>query len=275
MKNDVYIQIKNTDIPNDKPINNKNFICLLIFKLIFLIIIIFFIAIQKKDTLFKKKNNDFKRINNNSINNYKFYNDELNYQNNTFIILIDNNCHICGLMAYYKHYLVCIRDFLRLGYIPIIDLISFPNIFNGFNITSIKKNPWELFFNQPFGYTLDNVLKYGKKINYSICKFRRKKLSYNIFVDNILIYYWHLIAINYIPVNNQIINEANNKIELFFKKSNNILGILIRGTDYVARKPKKHPIAPTSEMVIEDIMKMNKKNKYDYFFISTEDDLIY
>ena len=99
-------------------------------------------------------------------------------------------------------------------------------------------------------------------------------LSYYIFNNNILIHYWHNIATNYIPIKNLIINEANNIIYELFKGSNNILGILIRGTDYIARRPSKHPITPNVEMVIEDIKLMEQQNQYDYFFIATEDDLI-
>ena len=44
------------------------------------------------------------------------------------------------------------------------------------------------------------------------------------------------------------INEANNIIYKLFKGSNNILGILIRGKDYIAKSPSKHPITPKVEM---------------------------
>ena len=237
--------------------------------ILFLILIIISIYRNNK----KNINTLYKNIFLNE-NYYNIYNgNQLDY-NNTFVIIKDNKCKICGLMAYYKHYLVCITKYLNLGYIPIIDLISFPNIFNGYNISSIESNPWEIFFNQPFGYTLENVLKNGKNIKYYKCKFRRKMLSYYIFNNNNLIYYWHTIAINYIPINKQIIIEVNFFIHNLFNGSKNILGILIRGTDYLARKPRKHPITPNPELVIEDIKYMNEKNKYDYYFIATEDDLI-
>ena len=48
----------------------------------------------------------------------------------------------------------------------------------------------------------------------------------------------------------------------------------MRGTDYIAKKPKGHPIPPTPSMVIKDIKETNLKNNYDWFFISTEDDII-
>ena len=58
-----------------------------------------------------------------------------------------------------------------------------------------------------------------------------------------------------------------------FKNSQNILGILARGTDYISAKPKNHPIPPNFEMMINDINKMDKNYHYDWFFLSTEDDI--
>ena len=58
-----------------------------------------------------------------------------------------------------------------------------------------------------------------------------------------------------------------------FKGSTNILGILTRGTDYVAGRPRGHPIPPTIEMVSNDIKEMDKRYNYDFFFVSTEDDI--
>ena len=49
---------------------------------------------------------------------------------------------------------------------------------------------------------------------------------------------------------------------------------VIRGTDYIARKPRGHPIQPNPRIVIRDTRKMDKKNKYDWIIITTEDDKI-
>ena len=49
-----------------------------------------------------------------------------------------------------------------MGYIPIIDLKSFPNAYNKGN-TSIM-NPWEFFFIQPYNYSLEEVKLYAKNI---------------------------------------------------------------------------------------------------------------
>ena len=75
---------------------------------------------------------------------------------------------------FHNRYLGCIVSFIKEGYIPIVDLISFPNIFNKFYINSLNKNPWELYFNQPYGYTLEGVKKNSKNIKYFNCKNYKK-----------------------------------------------------------------------------------------------------
>ena len=50
--------------------------------------------------------------------------------------------------------------------------------------------------------------------------------------------------------------------------------MLCRGTDYIREKAKGHAIPQTAEKTIEDVRKMDKKNKYDYFYLATEDNNI-
>lgn len=216
-------------------------------------------------------------LNNNIKFNISLLNRKLlNYDKENFII-IKNPCKTCGLFSYYKIYISCILKFIIKGYIPIIDLVSFNNILNGFKADSSRQgiNPWEYFFNQPFGYTLKNVINKGKNIYYFKCK--REDYTphyYDFFNKNPKIDFWHFIANKYIPINRAIIKESNFIRNQLFKGNNNILGILVRGTDYIALKPRGHPIAPSYKRIIKDINKMNSIYKYDYYFITTEDDNI-
>ena len=198
----------------------------------------------------------------------------VNYGNRYFAIIKRLDCSACGLFSDYIVYLGCINYFLNKGFIPIIDLQSFKNIYNGYNISKTFDNPWEYFFYQPFGYSLNIVKKKFKNIKYFQCKIDIFRPNISIFFNKILNNYWHNISKNYASVKKNILYEANKIIINLFKDSKNILGILMRGTDYIARKPKGHPIPPTPSMVIKDIKEINTKNKYDWFFISTEDDLI-
>ena len=98
--------------------------------------------------------------------------------------------------------------------------------------------------------------------------------GFNIYYNNILINFWHNMAKIYMPIKEEFIYEANIKFNHLFKRSNNVLGVLIRGTDYLYRKPIGHPIQPSTEMVLEDIYNMDNKYQYKYIFLTTEDDLI-
>ena len=231
----------------------------------FLIILLFILLLFILIFVIKYKNNL----------NY-FYQNKLfkfNYDFKFAIIQRKIKISTRGLMAYYFINMGCAIDFIYKGFIPIIDLTSHPNIFNGFNNNS-RVNPWEIFFNQPFGYTLDNILSNAKHIKFVYCERGTYGPRFNLFYTPILINYWHNIAKLYMPIKEELINEATQKFLHIFNKSNNILGILVRGTDYISVKPIGHPIQPNPDMVIEDIIKMDNKNKYDWFFLTTEDDLI-
>ena len=111
---------------------------------------------------------------------------------------------------------------------------------------------------------LDIALIIQKK-NYLLCINIINKKSMN---------YWHILANQYIPIKNEIINESNNIIKTIFKDSKNILGVLLRGTDFIAMKPHKHPIPPKIEDVIKDVKLLDNKNKYNWIFLATEDNII-
>ena len=74
------------------------------------------------------------------------------------------------------------------------------------------------------------------------------------------------MAYKYIPIKKEIINESFIIMKKLFKNSNNILGVLIRGTDYIASKPKNHYIPPKIKLLFKDIKEMNKKYKYYLIF---------
>lgn len=58
------------------------------------------------------------------------------------------------------------------------------------------------------------------------------------------------------------------------KNSNKVLGIKIRGTEYIKLKLKAYPIPSSLDRAINDVKKLNVKNNYDWIFISREDELI-
>ena len=196
----------------------------------------------------------------------------IDYDNN--FAIIRRNYSLNGLFGFYVAYIGCLNILINNGYIPILDLSSFPNIFNSFNPNNSKENPWEFFFRQPFEYKLKDVEKYGKNIKYIICNNPKNRPDTNIYKNKVILQFWHNLALKYIPLKSTIIKEAEKVRNKLFNKSKNVLGVLIRGTDYISNKPKGHPIQPDPNIVIKDIKGMDKKNKYDWIFLTTEDDKI-
>lgn len=199
---------------------------------------------------------------------------DLDFEKKIFAILrID--CENCGLFSFYNHYLGCIYSSLKKGYIPIIDL-AFHNIFNRDNLSLLVNNPWELYFNQPYGYTLENVKKNAKYIKNIKCEININEVPnrYTIYKDKYLKAFWHDIANMFIPINNNIIKESKKIMKYLLNNSNNTLGVLVRGTDYIACRPKYHARQPSTETMFKDIKRMLKKNNYDWIFLATEDELI-
>lgn len=122
---------------------------------------------------------------------------------------------------------------------------------------------------------MKEVLKNAKNIEYIKCaeKIYRPD-ERNIYYNNDLIKFWSNLGRKYIPIKNQIQKESNVIIRKLFKNSNNVLGVKMRGTDYIKLKLKAHPIPPSLDKAIEDVKIFNLKNNYDWIFISSEDDII-
>ena len=76
------------------------------------------------------------------------------------------------------------------------------------------------------------------------------------------------------PIKKELLDEAKGIMKELFGKTKNILGVKMRGTDYISRKPRGHSIPPKIEQVIGDVKMMDKTYKYDFIFFATEDEII-
>lgn len=123
---------------------------LFLWKFITIILLVFIMII-----IFKSE----KQIQTINISNFKGLT-YINYETSKFAIIRRISCPTCGLFSFYIVHLGCINKYINMGYIPIIDVMSFPNVFNGFNLSA--NNIWEFFFDQPFGCTLKETKKKSK-----------------------------------------------------------------------------------------------------------------
>ena len=191
------------------------------------------------------------------------------YLTKNFTILRRRDCWYCGLFSFYAVHLGAVNKTLSEGLIPIIDMQSFRNKYNLGNLSFY--NPWESFFYQMNNYTLDEVKKYAKNLKYGPCSAFSKPDERFLYYDNDSVKFWRNFASKYMPIKKEILIEAKIIMKKLFGKSKNVLGVKLRGTDYL-KKPKHHAIQPRVEKVISDVREMDKKYNYDFIFFSTEDE---
>lgn len=175
-----------------------------------------------------------------------------------------------GLFAIVKSVVSHIMYAIDRGWIPIVDLKNYSCQYQ-----LDGDNTWEQFFQQPCGYTLDDIqrCKHIVRSYYGMYPYN----SYDFYVD-----------ILDRPVEFKRIAEAYKKyikpqpkVMEYMEKAkrdlhidNKTLGVLCRGTDYLNRKPKYHPRQPEPEMVINDASLIMKQNGYESLFIATEDEKV-
>lgn len=163
---------------------------------------------------------------------------------------------------------------IRKNYIPIVDMQTYKNIYN----KNTDINSWDIFFQQPCNYSLNDI-KNAKNVIISPVypsKFRPNDSMFYFKNKYWYLNYWKSVAKKYLKINDDIADD----VECIWKSfSNNgslkILGVKLRGTDYVELKPFGHPIQPTAEEIINKIEKINIKYHFDRILLSTEDKKIY
>ena len=170
----------------------------------------------------------------------------------------------------------------RKNLIPIVDMKHYRNQYFKKNRT-FKDNPWEYFFEQPNNYSIEDI---NEEDNILIGNFSDPKEE-NLFFDT-----------DWIPENPQkempiqikekeelknfliFSNETNKYIKKVYDKvignKENILGVLIRGTDYTERRTYKEHIQPKIKTIIKKIKEYQKKYpEIEYIYLATEDSDIF
>ena len=172
-----------------------------------------------------------------------------------------------GLFAIVKSVLSHIMYAVDKGWIPVVDLKNHKSQYK-----EGDENTWELFFEQPGGFSLSDIEKSHNIIKSYYGMYPNN--TYDFYVD-ILDYpskYERISKIykEYIRPNAKtlsVMNSMKKNLEI----DNNTLGVLCRGTDYLLRKPHNHPRQPQPETVIHDAKKFIEEHRYDKIFVATED----
>ena len=149
---------------------------------------------------------------------------------------------------------LCIKAVCE-GYIPQIDIVN-----------SNSVNIWESFFEQPF----PSIDRKNKKTVIATDRIGESLPSWHASYDEEEAEYWYTAYSMFVNLNSTCREYVQNEINTLLA-DRNVLGILCRGTDYTATKPKGHPIQPNIEEYFPIIDRLLEKNNYHHIYLATED----
>ena len=145
------------------------------------------------------------------------------------------------------------------GYIPVVDGCTIPTLYHEEKEIG-KINAWEKFFEQPAGWTIEDI-QHSKHI-----------IQSGRYVQSIPNKAFHNIIMK--PKVRTALDNFNNKLKNYRK----ILGVHYRGTDYNNARWSNHAIQPSAEEMIDvveaKICEWNQEDgdKFDAIFLCTEDE---
>jgi hypothetical protein len=169
-----------------------------------------------------------------------------------------------GLFALFGKVESLARYIKSRGFIPVIRILrakrSFYSDFEGDDI-------WSKFYNQPEGYTIEEVLR--SKHVYFAPGFYNGTIQENLM--NCVSDKTKLSWPNGI-YNNRVKDYLNEKEKIFLPYPDKTLGVLARGTDYVNAHLSNHTIHASKEMICEKIDELLEERKdLAYLYLATED----
>lgn len=177
-----------------------------------------------------------------------------------------------GLFSLVMTTLGYIKYALDQGYIPVVDMCNDDNTYMQ---EDRKGNVWEYYFEQPCGYNLDDIrnskhIIIGNGLIDGSVPFPQEEIAY----DEASLTEWKAIADQYLIVKEEILQETDALKERLFGDER-VLGVLLRGTDYVNSRPKNHPVQPTVGQAVEQIDRVLTEYNFKKIYLATEDAEIY
>lgn len=159
-----------------------------------------------------------------------------------------------------------------MGYTPVVDMKTYKNsLVSTSNVGAL--NGWEIFFEQPCGFSLEDAYS-GKNILIDGCIDGGKVHHPDIETHNHSpkeLLKWRKLFMKYIRFNREMEKYIEDKFIELFPKGEKILGVKLRGTDYVKKRPCGHPVQPDLPTALAECKKVLKERSCGRIFLATED----
>lgn len=189
----------------------------------------------------------------------------------TYYIIRRKNSTV-GIFSNFNVFAGHIRYALSNGWLPVIDMQNYTNAILEPEKLG-KENAWEYFFEQPLRISLEEAYN-GENIILSKNVKRLPPYKEDSFYDdkNIELAKWRmLIKMGLLKIKPTIREEILAVRAKLIAPTDRVLGVYLRGTDYVAKKPTGHPIPPPIEYVRDVICEKVRAWRCNKIFLSTED----
>lgn len=189
------------------------------------------------------------------------------HSDQTFYV-IRRHASRAGLFSFAMTNLASVVEAVEHDYIPVIDMQNSINPMISAEEVG-KVNGWELFYEQPCGYSLEDIQNARNVILGSINP-PENYPEYEMLEHPEEILKWREQYHKYIHVRPEI-REAADRYICEALQNKRTLGVLYRGTDYVMTKPHDHPIQPKVSAVIARCRKVMQEYHCDQIYLCTED----
>ena len=193
----------------------------------------------------------------------------------TFYIIRRRDLY-CGLFSLFITNLKRIDDAIKQGYIPVIDMQNDFNIYLSEDKIG-KENAWEYYFEQPMGYSLNDI---GHSRNVIIGSGAVPEMFPYLDIKFLTgesgeLEYWRQQVRRYISLSETAKKRVEEEYHRLFAVDDKVLGVKCRGTDYANGKPKNHPIQPTPEQALARADEIMREHSCTKVFLATEDAAFY
>ena len=189
----------------------------------------------------------------------------------TFYVIRRHDMH-AGLFSFVTSNLGAIQEAVDRGYTPVIDMMNAQSSMLLENEVG-KRNAWEDYFEQPCGYSMQDVYR-SKNVILGTIAPPAFYPDFAMIENPDQMIQWQKCARKYLrplAVHQQTITEYYN----CNFSGRRVLGVLCRGTDYLTMRPHAHPVQPEIRDVMDKCTQVMEEMHCDCIYMATEDQNIW
>lgn len=195
------------------------------------------------------------------------------FPDKTFYVIQRPN--LWGIMTVMYTFLRYMDFALRRNWIPVIDMVNTQSLYLDEDARTAGANAWNYFFEQPCGYSLDDISNAKNVItsSHNVTLSNGYNSEYADVTNPKKLEYWQTLAHELIRFTPECLKFIDNmRSEVFGALSpNDVLGTYCRGTDYLRLKPKNHNVQPEPQIVIEKAKEILQNTGLSHVYLVTED----